>query len=260
MDCFDSELFGEVFMPNSFEEIVSSLQKKPSLANGVVRMWRGQASISWPLHSGAYRRLLQDDKTPTEKSMVFYEKRLLTRATHRGLRKYEGVELSDFELLARLQHHGAATRLLDASRNALVALYFACREHPEEVGALFGIHSNYLGGYEQEPLTTTYDVEMAAISNFSHPQTWQPSSVSPRIAAQHSQFLFSAVSKHKMGSLYIEDAEDALLTIAISPSLKSEILGILRDIFDIRFLSLFPDLDGFCEANSQSQIEVTNRW
>ena len=49
-----------------------------------------------------------------------------------------GEDLCELELLARLQHHGAATRLLDCSRNAFVALWFACRWEPDKDGVLIG--------------------------------------------------------------------------------------------------------------------------
>jgi len=39
---------------------------------------------------------------------------------------------SDFELLSKMQHFGLKTRLLDFTRNPLVALYFACKEDCEE--------------------------------------------------------------------------------------------------------------------------------
>ena len=38
-----------------------------------------------------------------------------------------GQQLSDLEILAELQHFGAATCLIDFSRSALVALWFACQ-------------------------------------------------------------------------------------------------------------------------------------
>ncbi len=39
---------------------------------------------------------------------------------------------SDFELLSKMQHFGLETRLLDFTRNPLVALYFACKEDNEK--------------------------------------------------------------------------------------------------------------------------------
>ncbi|EOC1425195.1 FRG domain-containing protein [Cronobacter dublinensis] len=44
--------------------------------------------------------------------------------------------------MAKLQHHGAATRLMDFPRSLLVALWFACFSEPNETGLLLGIHTN----------------------------------------------------------------------------------------------------------------------
>ena len=256
MDTYLSKLFGEVPKPGSFEDLLALLQETPNNLPNTVRMWRGQSDIAWPIHSAAYRRLALEKATPTENDLIFYENDLLKRATHRGYRNFEGVRLNDFDLLARLQHHGTATRLVDATRNALVGMFFCSRENPETVGGLFGFHSEYLGGYEGEPRDETYDEVMKNISNYEHPQTWEPPTVSSRVAAQHSQFLFSALSKSERASLAIAPKPLALLTIAISPELKAEAMNVLSSVFDIRLITLFPDLDGFGMANSVS----LGRW
>jgi hypothetical protein len=71
---------------------------------------------------------------PTEPGVRVMGRALIERPGAAGL----GGELGDLELPARLQHHGAATRLLDCSRNPFVALWFACRWEPGQDGVLIG--------------------------------------------------------------------------------------------------------------------------
>lgn len=52
-------------------------------------------------------------------------------------------ELSDFDMLAKMQHYGLPTRLLDFSLNPLVALYFACESKMAKDGRVL-CHSTYL--------------------------------------------------------------------------------------------------------------------
>lgn len=45
--------------------------------------------------------------------------------------------MSDGELLAVLQHQGCPTRFIDVSRDARVALFFACEKDDRKDGRLF---------------------------------------------------------------------------------------------------------------------------
>lgn len=54
--------------------------------------------------------------------------------------EFSGIT-SDFNLLAKMQHFGLPTRLLDFSLNPLIALYFACSDNPQKIGRV--ICTNY---------------------------------------------------------------------------------------------------------------------
>lgn len=257
------EIYGNVYFPKDFNEILILLLEDSSTKDFLVpKLWRGQCNISWPINSSAHRRIELGSVTKDgEQSLVNYEKRLLNAATHQGYRLQNGRNLSDFELLARLQHHGAATRLLDFSKNAMVALWFACKDQPSETGILIGIHTHFVGGGETSIYNEKYSeiVSNAAMRNF--PTVYEPPIVSPRIAAQHALFLFSKFSIEQYGSLKLPEENEAKIFIAITPKLKESCLNILESVFDYRNLTLFPDIDGFGIANSQNISQyIMNRW
>lgn len=263
---YTSSALGVIPEPESFHELLDLLLVRPSKhGNRRVWMWRGQSDATWPISSAAHRRVMLEppfsEQMTLEDRVRFYEKGLLEQATHHGFRFHEGRELTDIELLGRLQHHGAATRLVDATRNALVALYFASSEHPDRTGSLLGVHSSFVGGCsEGEMLSDSYDALVKKLAECDYPWTWQPTAVSSRVAAQHSQFVFSKVVEASMGSLALP-AGDATKVIAVSPAQKREHLVLLSELFDIRAQTLFPDVDGFGMANSvQTPTSAMYRW
>lgn len=265
MNYLDSKLFGSVPAPQSFGQLLDLVEAHAGERFNVY-MWRGQGNLDWAIHSAAYRRLSKDPgagKNVTEQKLKYYEERLLRMARHQGYGFENGRMLSDFEVLAKLQHHGAATRLIDCSRNLLVGLWFACKSQPNDVGLLFGIHSDHLGGYEGELENLPYKSIFSDCEDDSdsYPQTWQPPVVTKRIAAQGAQFLYSAVCSHIMGSLAFEKSCDAYIAIALQPSFKLKMLELLSGTFDIRQLTLFPDIDGFSFAHSERFTQHENdRW
>jgi FRG domain len=116
LSAVETTRWGQLWAPDNLRELVAVAEHAyPAPLDG----WRGHADIDWRLDSGAVRRLLQAEPwlrgSPEclEDEVQGYETQLLYNARLAGHGHHEGRQLGDLELLAMLQHHGAATRLLD---------------------------------------------------------------------------------------------------------------------------------------------------
>ena len=88
-------------------------------------LYRGQGNKKWKLLPGALRN--QED---------FFNEELYLREC---IRQYpeEFQAKSNIDMLIKMQHYGIPTRLLDLTRNPLVALYFACDSKQDEDGIVY---------------------------------------------------------------------------------------------------------------------------
>ncbi|MGI9347984.1 MAG: tetratricopeptide repeat protein [Gammaproteobacteria bacterium] len=185
-------------------------------------------------------KIVEDKKsfTPPKDSLTSYHKNLLDDARHKGFGIRDGRRLSDLELLAELQHFGAATCLLDFTESPLVALYIACIDTPEKDGKLFILRNANLNTVlENDPIKKI--IESGDLLQ------WQPpmhGEAERRIIRQSGVFIIN-----------LKPDEKNLLPIDILSSEKEKILEELDAKYQISADTLFIDLAGFAKNHASEQ-------
>ena len=113
-------------MATNLENYLVQIQDATQITG--IYAYRGQQDSQWPLHSAATRRLINEhgsdvvrDQDFPELYVDYHRETLVEPARTRGFGFQSGRQLSDVQLLARLQHFGAATGLLDFTWSPLVA-------------------------------------------------------------------------------------------------------------------------------------------
>lgn len=270
MKKYDSALWGEINEPENFVELITYItqSQKPGIN---VRYWRGQADITWQLIPSIVRKIKLEEynqkKTGKEldKSIAYWESILLNEAK-KNLYNYDdcGRQLNDIELLAKLQHYGAATRLLDFSKNVLIALWFCASEpnYKDTTGLLLGIDTDVMLGMENKfDFDTNYSAFFNKVCRKEQIYIIDSPAIVSRISAQNSVFLCSKSVDEKYGTFILPNSEWYKKVIAISPVLKNECIKILSECFNITPLTIYPDIEGFANANSTKwRLSEFTRW
>ena len=148
------------------------------------------------------------------------------------------------ELLAQLQHQGAATGLIDFTRQPLVALWFACNEADEENGAVY-----ILPRAATEEIRKREEFEGREIRSFYEgDKLWSWDSHQYAATA-----LLHKVPFFVFGVADISFSKIELTKLTILSEIKGDILKQLESIYGVNEEILFSDFSGYAVANASNK-------
>ena len=207
----------------SFEDFYAEVQKYDSS----LVIYRGVKSANYEL----IPKIGRITPPPSCNSTKTNEQEIMRLFKERALPYLSKAPRSEWEWLAYGQHYGLPTRLLDWTRNPLVALYFAVEEDgidPKKYqhSAIYIFDKKkYLPNYEDKD-----PYELNGVEKFIPPH------ISSRITAQSSVF---TIHPYPFEAFTSDDVTKIIFPIKIRSKLKKTL-----NKFGIHRASLFPSLDG----------------
>lgn len=232
--------------------------------------FRGQVSAQWPLVPSLTRRLQQF--SPEQRLWPLREQRamrIFRRKAHVHLADRSALE-DDLRSLALMQHHGAATRLLDFTKSPFVAAFFALESASEDV-AVFALNTPALwhAAPDFDPTLSRSAIDPRVPGNFERyfarnmlPLLWfgEPSEMDSRLVAQSGLFVVPGVLDKPLDDILDHyGGSDPLLTKYILPlSMRREAMHALYRM-NVTYATLFPDLDGLARSVSYELEAIWDR-
>ncbi|HEV7925120.1 MAG TPA: FRG domain-containing protein [Verrucomicrobiae bacterium] len=203
----------------SFAGLHDAVQKHAKMST----IYRGVKSTSYKLTPKLARCGITSGNTPKA------ERTLIRRFKEQAVPYLTFTPESDWDWLALAQHHGLPTRLLDWSRNPLVAAYFAVEDESDEDGLIYAY-------YDKTFIDTSKHKDPF---KRNRPGKFVPRHITSRITAQAGLFTIHPCPLEPFVSGFIEQ-------IIVDRKFKRNLKRILAD-YGIRRASLFPGLDGLAQ-------------
>ena len=206
-------------------------------------LYRGLADESQEAEASLHRRLRGKSKSAPKEEFIRASEELVRQAKLRGYARDPAGELKDLQLMGRLQHYGAATCLIDFTKNPQVALWFACLPSKQKGGGADGkiIAVNISKSSKYKTVQSkNLDDSLRKLMKAKHLWKWKPESLDNRDITQHSEFIFGE-------SVVVPNEE-----ITIPAAFKADILWELVKT-DISEERLFSDFYGFAQINAHDR-------
>lgn len=183
-------------MTNVIEKSISSLSEYVSLIEQASTreksdlfrdphvFFRGQSNKEYQLLPSLGRYVNQDALEPLQ--FTFFERDLILRAKIEYPTLFTN-DLLPFMLIAKMQHYGIPTRLLDITSNALVALFFACSSMDFDGEVIVFQTDNVELGFDSEinALADTCNIH-AGDNDMSYSRFWEIARRQRYYLARHS--------------------------------------------------------------------------
>lgn len=187
-------------------------------------IYRGHSSVDYKLVPGIGRV----EPFRSTMSHKHAEKESFTKFKNRATQMLTRAPADDWEWLAVAQHHGLPTRLLDWTRNPLVALYFAVNPRGDSRRVVWIVP-------HKQPILSRRTIpnpfKLSEVARLIPPVS------SDRIAAQSGLF-----TVHPSPFQPLEELE-SLDQVVIEPEAVAPLRRQLS-LYGINDQSMFPDLDG----------------
>ncbi len=231
----------------TLSEILSILTERVTTDNRLL-WYRGQSCATWGVQPSVQRNYSSTD----ERSLT---NRFRARAR---IRQHASPDYSNFGAwLSLMQHYGLPTRLLDWSRSAFVALYFAVekwRDHPASDACIWILEPHRLNKAElEEKITPSIDAEMCR-EHLKPAFTHRSKETNKLIAVMAAESDFRMFVQQGCFTIHSyrghiderPDASDYLSSITI-PSQCVENIATQLNVCGFRRGDLFPDLQNLAD-------------
>lgn len=183
-------------------------------------LYRGLADKTYHLLPGIFRKHIALDKEleiVNDKYLTWANETEILRAFIHEASAHLSIPSNNLsQWLEYAQHYGVPTRLLDWSKNPLVALYFCCKDQGERDGAVWLLHVGNYSRFVSRKLAERDDrgfktAHMAiqelldGNSHYEYPILYTPYYVDMRMSAQGSYFMVWGTQRKPLEDLLLSD-------------------------------------------------------
>jgi len=226
-----------------------------NMQNGYQYLFRGQENPEWKLQT-SFHRVTQNNPSIT---LPIYLHNIIPELNNilvsQGFENhllYDSVNLNSF--LAKLQHHGFPTPLLDWTYNPYIAVYFAIEKIITNFEGEFSI---FIFDYIQWITTNFQPIDLYSSNYFV--STFKPHYTNnPRLVTQNSILTVTNVNDIQEYLINAEKSQGKKYLYKINIQ-KNEIYSIKRDLeaMGITSKKLFPNLDRLCVEMKNNFFGIT---